>query len=99
MGFKEELIMPDFRHEVDVDIEIDVDEFLGECSSDEIEEVIEFLVDNNYIKRDSITDRPNNTMDNVMDESYKEALDKLYTRRIYLTLEEEQFIHNLANKF
>ena len=45
--------MPEIRSyniDVDVDIDIDIDEFLDACSSREIEEVIEWLTDCDYLK-------------------------------------------------
>ena len=45
--------MPEIRSyniDVDVDIDVEIDEFLDACSSSEIEEVIEWLTDCDYIK-------------------------------------------------
>jgi hypothetical protein len=33
-----------------------------------------------------------------MDLEYKNALDKLYSKRVYLTLEEEEIIKKIANR-
>jgi hypothetical protein len=90
--------MPDFRMygvEVDIDVDDGVDEFLDNCSKKEIEEVIEWLKDNGYLKTRVVVQQ----VDNLLDISFKEALNKLQDRRVYLTLEEEQFLINLANKF
>jgi len=51
--------MPEIRSyniDVDVDIDIDVDEFLENCSSSDIEEVIEWLTDSDYIKPNQVVD-------------------------------------------
>jgi len=81
--------------EVDVDIDIDVADFYGDCSDREKKELAGYLIEDDFI--------PGQTEqvgeDNLMDVTYKEALNKLYSKRIYLTLEEEQFIINLANKY
>ena len=81
--------------EVDVDIDVDVAEFYSDCSNREKKELTEYLIEDGFI--------PGQTEqvgeDNLMDVTYKEALNKLYNKRIYLTLEEEQFIINLANKY
>lgn len=90
--------MPDFRLygvEVDVDVDVDVDEFLDNCSKKEIEEVIDWLKGNDYLKTPVVVQQ----IDNLLDISFKEALNKLQDKRVYLTLEEEQFLINLANKF
>lgn len=80
---------------VDIDVEIDVDEFYNDCSDREKEELAEYLIEDGFIPGRSTEVGENN----LMDITYKNALDKLYSKRIYLTLEEEQFIINLANKF
>ena len=82
--------MPDFRTEID----IDPWEYVQECSKAEIKELIEALRNKQNPESVMINDD-----DNLIDITYKKALDKLYSKRIYLTLEEEQFIINLANKY
>ena len=90
--------MPTVRQwgvEVDVDIDIDVAELYGDCSDREKKELAGYLIEDGFI--------PGQTeqvgKDSLMDITYKNALNKLYSKRIYLTLEEEQFIINLANKY
>ena len=82
--------MPDFRAEID----IDPWEYVRECSRAEIKELIQALKEEEGAR--VLVD---DDADNLLDVSYKQALDKLYSKRIYLTLEEEQFILNLANKY
>ena len=81
--------------EVDVDLDIDVAEFYDDCSDREKEELAGYLIEDGFI--------PGQTNqvgeDNILDITYKEALNKLYSKRIYLTLDEEQFLINLANKY
>lgn len=84
--------MPTFYAE---DIDIDPSDFVDACDRQEIQELIDVLIEDGYINRSTVDSRE----DNLMDIVYKEALDKLQDKRIYLTLEEEQFIINLANKF
>lgn len=59
----------------------------------------EFYVEDLDIDPSDFIDGCSRREDNLMDITYKEALDKLQGRRLYLTLKEEQFIINLANKF
>ena len=84
--------MPEFYVE---DLDIDPSDFIDGCSRREIQELIDILVEDGYINQTAASSRE----DNLMDITYKEALDKLQGRRLYLTLKEEQFIINLANKF
>lgn len=81
--------------EVDVDLDIDVAEFYGDCSDREKKELASYLIEDGFIPGKSTQVGE----DNIQDIAYKEALNKLYSKRIYLTLEEEQFLINLANKF
>jgi hypothetical protein len=90
--------MPTVRQwgvEVDVDIDIDVAELYGDCSDREKKELAGYLIEDGFIpgRTEQVGE------DNLMDVTYKEALNKLYSKRVYLTLEEEQFIINLANKY
>jgi hypothetical protein len=90
--------MPTVRQwgvEVDVDIEVDVEEFYNDCSDKEKEELAKYLIEDGFIpgRTEQVGE------DNLMDITYEEALNKLYSKRIYLSLEEEQFIINLANKY
>ena len=82
--------MPDFRAEID----IDPWEYVQECSRAEIKELIQALKEQEGAR--ALID---DDADNLLDVSYKQALDKLYSKRIYLTLEEEQFILTLSNKY
>ena len=81
--------------EVDVDIDVDVAEFYSDCSDKEKKELAQYLVEDGFIPGYS----EEVGQGNLMDETYKEALNKLYSKRTYLTLEEEQFLINLANKY
>ena len=87
--------MPTFYSE---DIDIDPSDFVDACDRQEIQELIDVLIEDGYIKQ---TARPVSEAreDNLMDSTYKNAIEKLLDKRIYLTLEEEQFILTLANKY
>jgi len=82
--------MPDFTAEID----IDPWEYVRECSRAEIKQLIQALKEQEGAR--ALID---DDADNLLDVSYKQALDKLYSKRIYLTLEEEQFILTLSNKY
>ena len=81
--------------EVDVDIDVDFAEFYGDCSDREKKELAEYLIEDGFVPGQ--TEQAGE--DNLMDITYKNALNKLYDKRILLTLEEEQFLINLANKY
>jgi len=74
--------------------DIDVDEFIDECNGWEIEKIISKLRRDGYLEfKEKSCDK-----DNLMDCEYKSALDKLYSKRLYLTLKEEEYIKQLASK-
>ena len=89
--------MPQFTEHTDVDIDIDVDEFLDECDRDEIKEVIEWLRDCKYITSDDLLD----------EDSPQSAVEQLFVkdvakiRRLYLTLSREDMdtINQIAKKY
>jgi len=86
--------MPTFYAE---DIEIDPDEFVSSCSSREIEELIDALVEDGYITK-PVNDIPL-TDKNLMDEDWDEVIIKIGGRgRLRLTNEEEEIIRKIANR-
>lgn len=89
--------MPEFTAEVD----IDPSEFIDSCSKREKERLIEILVEDGDIEptqadknKGSGVRRPN-----INDQTFWDSLDKLSKCRDLLSIEEENFINNLAEKF
>jgi hypothetical protein len=80
--------------EVTVDFDVDVNEFLQDCDTSEIDEVIDWLKENGHIK-DTHIDR----QVCATELEYMEALDRLHTKWNVLSKEEEAFILNLAKRF
>ena len=89
--------MPEFTAEVD----IDPSEFIDSCNQREKKRLIEILVEDGEIEP-SQADRNKGTgvsKPNVNDETFWDSLEKLAKCRDLLSIEEENFINNLANKF
>jgi hypothetical protein len=80
--------------EVTVDFDVDVNEFLEDCDSYEIDNVIDWLKEKGHIK-DTHIDR----QVCATELEFIEALDKLCTKWNVLSKEEEAFIVNLAKRF
>ena len=80
--------------EVTVDFDVDVNEFLEDCDSYEIDNVIDWLKEKGHIK-DTHIDR----QVCATELEFIEALDKLCTKWNVLSKEEETFIVNLAKRF
>jgi len=77
--------MPDFY--VD-DLDISPSEFLDACSDREINQLIEILLEDGYISKESLL---NSDSEGTYDDtSYTEALVKLSDSRLRLTNEEEE---------
>jgi hypothetical protein len=88
--------MPNILVPVDTEIDVDVniDDFLESCDEYEIEEAIDWLKDKGHIK-DTHTDR----QVCAAESEYIEALDKIYTKWNVLTKEETDFVLNIAKRF
>ena len=82
--------------QINKDVDIDVDEFLDECDSYEIGEIIEWLKDEGYINSDDLDDKEPTS---VLQELYEENLEKI--RKAYLQISKEDFntINSIAKKY
>jgi hypothetical protein len=89
--------MPEFSAEVD----IDPSEFIDSCSRRERDRLIEILVEDGYIEPDQATKNSNTGVrrPNINDERFWESLDHLAKCRDLLSVTEEEFINNLAERF
>ena len=88
--------MPEFTSEID----ISPGEFVDTCSRRERERLIDILIEDGYIQPDQATLNGSKVRKpNINDERFFASLDKLSSCRDLLTLEEEEFINNLAQKF
>lgn len=89
--------MPEFTAEVD----IDPSEFIDSCSKREKDRLVEILIEDGYIQPDQDTKNSNTGVrkPNINDLRFWDSLDKLSKCRDLLSIEEENFINNLADKF
>jgi hypothetical protein len=83
----------EYTSNIDISIDVDVEEFLDDCSKREIEEVIQWLVDFDWIKPTQVEEG------NVMDIEWFNTVSKLHTLRQRLTVEEEELIKSIVNKY
>ena len=82
--------MPTFYTE---DLDIEVDEFLDDCDSNEIQEVIQWLKDSDYLPDNVATSE---SQQSFQDEDFDRALMSLVGNRFKLTTEQEEAIMNAA---
>lgn len=86
--------MPEFNKQVYVDIDVSVSDFLDECSSFEIQEVVEWLRENGDLDEFVIIPKDSNPQDEIFNEGLKNLIDNRYL----LSTEEEELIMNIAKK-
>ncbi len=77
------------------EIDLEPDEYVSACSHWEIEKLIKALIEDGHIKSPNVN-KINNI--SINEEAFVESLDKIANNYVRLTLEEEEFIHNLAKK-
>lgn len=87
--------MPEFNEQVYVDIDVSVSDFLEECTSFEIREVIEWLRENGNSNEVDIITKDSNPQDEIFNEGLKNLLDNRYL----LSTEEEELIMDIAKKY
>jgi hypothetical protein len=85
--------MPDFY--VD-SLDISPSDFIEECSSSEITQLIEILIEDGYIDTKTLIKSDNSQT--VDDELFSDSLLKLSEYKYRLTIEEEEIICKIANR-
>lgn len=87
--------MPTFYPDVE-DMDIDVDDFLNACSSKEIDELVEALIEDGHISKKA---KLSYELYSAPETEFEEALEKLHGKWNTLTSEEEQAILAIAKRF
>jgi len=80
----------------DTELEVDVDDFLSSCTKSEIKELIEALQEDGWLVKESITQTDNM---NLLDEEWLDLTNKLNNIRLRLSVEEEQTIKEIVNRY
>jgi hypothetical protein len=89
--------MPYFYNYDQDEMEISINDFLSECSGTEIDELIDCLIEDGYIK-DNDRAYSEHQM-SVSESEFEEALNKLHKKWNLLSKEEELAIIEIAKKF
>jgi hypothetical protein len=84
--------MPDFSTYVD----IGPGEFIENCSSREIKELVDILLEEGHLDGEPVTSPIHH---NLLDEEWAKTIGKLMKSRLFLSNEEEMIIKNIANRF
>ena len=85
--------MPEFNTEID----ISVDEFWNECSIWEREELAELVIEEGLAQE--IDEHEYVEDESLLGIEWKKTIDKLSTLRQRLTVEEEELIKSIVNKY
>lgn len=86
--------MPEFESYVDVD----VDEFVSSCSSREIKELIDCLIEDGHLQKNEFVKSPEQKI-GVLEEEFLTKLHLLSSKYYSMTEEELEIINNLYNKY
>jgi hypothetical protein len=84
--------MPSFY--TDAEVDVDVQEFLDACNDRDINEIIEYLEENDYIKPGQNPEKIS-----INEGEFRENLDALQDNYLRLTKEEEAIIATIAKRF
>jgi hypothetical protein len=81
----------------DIYVDVDVDDFLECCSKKDIEDIITYLVEDGTLHKKSIFTIPQDG--SLLNQEISETLLKISKHRLQLTLEEEETLKKIANRF
>jgi hypothetical protein len=88
--------MPEFETYVDVD----VDEFWTSCSTREKESLIDMLEEDGWVIRTSPKGtNPNDSLPSLLEIEWQQMVNKLSQLRQQITIEEEETIKKILNKY
>ena len=76
-------------------IDVDIDDVVGSMNSRELQRLMDDLYDDGWVptQLQAVTDSAS-----ISDEEWNEAIEKLRTGKIFLTIEEEELIKQLTKK-
>lgn len=90
--------MPTFYQDVEAEVDIDVEEFVDQCSGREIEKLIRYLVEEGSLSKTPTTYTQTQNL-SLNDALWYETIEKIRSNRLTLTDEEIDIIENIAKRF
>ena len=87
--------MPRFYQVAEVDVEID--DFLSSCSSRDINELIEALIEDGYLNADCQTNSTGKKT--YLEEEWDQISNKINEIRLRISPEDEELIRNIVKKY
>ena len=90
--------MPRFYQEVEAEVDIDVEDFVYECSDRDIEKLIKCLVEEGKLPK-TLTKYSQSQNLSVNDVLWYETISKIQSNRLSMTDEEIEIIEKIAKRF
>lgn len=84
----------DINTDFDVELDVSVRDFYSELSEDEINELIDLLMEDNYI----LNGPRKGEYNNHMDDKWRDSISKLFSNRWKLSNEDIETIERISNK-
>lgn len=83
--------MPEFAAEID----IDPDEYVSECSSSEIKELIKALIEDGHIMSHMVTTNDDANLPNILDQEWDVICEKIRQSRLVMNQSDEDTIRQI----
>lgn len=90
--------MPTFYQDVEAEVDIDVEEFVDQCTDREIQKLIKCLVEEGRLPK-TLTGYSQSQNLSLNDTMWYETTEKIRSNRLSLTTEEIEIIENIAKRF
>ena len=81
---------------VDVDVDIEIDEFVDSCSERELQMLVRYLQKEGYLDKSNIRDESKMTSSEI---EFRDKMSLLSDKFYQMTIEEAELIENLYNKY
>jgi hypothetical protein len=81
---------------VDVDVDIEIDEFVDSCSKRDLQMLIRYLQEAGYLDKSNIRDESKMTSNEI---EFRDKMSLLSDKFYQMTIEEAELIENLYNKY
>ena len=81
---------------VDVDVDIEIDEFVDSCSERELQMLVRYLQKEGYFDKSNIRDESKMTSIEI---EFRDKMSLLSDKFYQMTIEEAELIENLYNKY
>lgn len=88
--------MPEISAYVNVDVEVDIDEFLSSCTEREIQKLIDYLIEDGYIKNNK---NNNPKLKNLIELEWEQTIYNLLEKRLSISNEDEETIKKISKKY